>query len=139
MLVLGVFTSVSTLTDVNGGASKVRLSGVPIGLIIAIVLLGPGPAAVLGATTMLVSWWRTRCALDIVVNNVVTFAWFPLVAGLFFHSAVHGHRARPDEVGYYMLVFLTFVVALTVNFIGIFTYHCYLDGSSLAHKQHAWW
>src|SRR6476661_8039374 len=88
LLVLGVFTSVSTLTDVNGGASKVRLSGVPIGLIIAIVLLGPGPAAVLGATTMLVSWWRTRCALDIVVNNVVTFAWFPLIAGLFFHSAV---------------------------------------------------
>jgi diguanylate cyclase (GGDEF)-like protein len=134
LLILGAFTSVSTLTDVNGGASKVRLSGVPIGLIIAIVLLGPGPAAVLGAITMLVSWWRTRCALDIALNNVVTFAWFPLLAGLFFHAAVRVTGLGPYDVGYYTLVFLTFVVALTANFLGIFTYHCYLDGSSLAQK-----
>ena len=134
LLVLGLFTSVSTLTDVNGGASKVRLSGVPIGLIIAIVLLGPGPAAVLGAATMLVSWWRTRTTRDIALNNVVTFVWFPLVAGLFFHTAIRITGLGPHGVGYYIVVFLTFVVALAANFVGIFAYHCHLDGSSLVQK-----
>ncbi len=134
LLVLGVFTSVSALTDVNGGASKVRLSGVPLGLVITIVLLGPGPAAVLGAATMLVSWGRTRTAPHIVLNNVATFAWFPLAAGLFFHSATRITGLGPHELAYYLLVFLTFVVALSANFLGIFSYHCYLDRSSLAQK-----
>ena len=55
-LVLGAFLCLSTLTDVNAGVTKVRISGVLIGLTIAIELLGPGPAAVLGVVTMLVSW-----------------------------------------------------------------------------------
>ena len=94
MLVLVVFTSVSTLTDVNGGASKVRLSGVPIGLIITIVLLGPGPAAILGVVTMFVSWWRTRAAPHLVLNNLVAFAWFPLIAGLVLPLGHPRHWAR---------------------------------------------
>src|SRR5947209_5632798 len=108
-LVLAVFTCVSTLTDVNAGASKVRLSGVPIGLITAIVLLGPAPAAALGVATMLVSWQRTRAVPHLVLNNLVAFAWFPLVAGLFFRAAIRVTGLGPNEVGYYMAVFLTFV------------------------------
>jgi len=60
LAVLAAFTTLSVLTDIPTGASKVRLSGVLIGMVLAIVLLGPGPAAIAGAITMLLAWLRTR-------------------------------------------------------------------------------
>jgi diguanylate cyclase (GGDEF)-like protein len=131
LLVIAAFLSVSTLTDVDAGVSKVRLSGVLIGLMIAIVLLGPGPAAVLGAVTMLVSWCRSRVAAHFALCNLATFAWYPLIGGLFFHAAVRLIGVGPDAVAYYLLVFLAFAVCLIVNFVGMFAYRCYLTGSSL--------
>src|SRR5947209_11782763 len=62
LLLLAGFMSVSILMDVATGAGKVRISGVLIGLLVTVVLLGPGPAAVLGATTMVISWPRTRAS-----------------------------------------------------------------------------
>src|SRR6201989_2688506 len=62
LLILAAFTILSILTDVPTGAGKFRLSGVLIGPMLAMVLLGPAPAALLGAMTMLVSWARTRTA-----------------------------------------------------------------------------
>jgi len=131
LLVLTAFLSVSTLTDVNAGVNKLRLSGVLIGLMITIVLLGPGPAAVLGTVTMLVSWCRSRVAAHFALCNLATFAWYPLIGGLFFHAAVRLVGVGPDAVAYYLLVFLAFTVCLIGNFIGMFAYRCYLDGSSL--------
>ena len=66
--------------------------------------------------------------------NLATFVWYPLVAGLFFHEAVHLAGLGPRAPAYYLVVFATFVVALAVNFFGVFAYRCYLDGSSLAEK-----
>jgi diguanylate cyclase (GGDEF)-like protein len=131
LLVLGTFLCVSALTDVNAGVSKVRLSGVLIGLTMAIVLLGPGPAAVLGAVTMLVSWVRTRVAAHFALCNLATFMWFPLIGGLFFHIAVRLTGLSYHAVAYYLVVFLTFTLCLAGNFIGVFAYRCYLDGSSV--------
>src|ERR1700733_2307166 len=88
LLILGAFTIISVLTDVATGASKVRVSGVMVGLITAIVLLGPGPAAALGAITIATSRLRTRAAWHFALTNVVIFTWFPLTAGIFFHAAV---------------------------------------------------
>jgi diguanylate cyclase (GGDEF)-like protein len=131
LLVLAAFTSISILTDVAAGASKLRVSGVLIGLVVTIVLLGPGPAAVLGVVTMLVSWMRTRTTLHRALCNLANFTWYPIAAGLFFHTVVHAGHLGSSTIGYYLVVFLTFVVALVVNFVGVFTYTCYLDGSSL--------
>jgi diguanylate cyclase (GGDEF)-like protein len=133
LLVLTAFTIVSVLRDITDGASKVRVSGVPIGLTITVVLLGPGPAALLGAATMLVSWTRTRVAWPRLRNNIATFMWYPLAAGLFFHAAVALLGLGPDMLAYYLVVFATFVVALTVNFLGVFGFRSYLYGSSIIH------
>jgi Diguanylate cyclase, GGDEF domain len=131
---LVAFTVVSALTDIASNARKVNVSGVPIGLIMAIVLLGPGPAALLGVVTMIVSWTRTRAAGHLVLNNVATFMWYPLVAGLFFYETVHLTGLGRHTPAYYLVVFATFVVALAVNFLGVFGFRCYLDGSSPAEK-----
>jgi diguanylate cyclase (GGDEF)-like protein len=133
LLVLTAFLCVSAVTDFNAGVSKVRVSGFLIGLTMTIVLLGPGPAALLGVVTMVVSWARHRAPLHYFANNVATFMWFPLIAGLFFHVAVRVGHVGTHALAYYLLVFLAFVLALAGNFIGVFAHRCYLDGSSLAH------
>jgi len=134
LLVLVVFTTVSILTDVAAGAGRVRISGLLIGLMLTIVLLGPGPAALLGAGTMAVSWLRTRAVSHSLRNNLAVFTWFPLVAAVFFHATTRLVGVGPHAVAYYLVVFLTFVVALAVNFIGVFSYVSYLDRSSIAQK-----
>ena len=40
----------------------------------------------------------------------------------------------PDHVGYYLLVFAAFIVALTINFVLCAGYTCWLDGASLVYK-----
>jgi diguanylate cyclase (GGDEF)-like protein len=133
-LVLAAFTTLSVLTDIPTGASKVRLSGVLIGMVLTIVLLGPGPAAIVGAITMLFAWLRTRPGWYVVVGNVATFMWFPLAAGCLFHVIVHAANLGPHAVAHYLAVFLTFVVALALNIVGVFTYMSYLDRFSIWQK-----
>ena len=101
---------------------------------LAIVLLGPGPAALLGVATMVVSWARTRIAWPGLLNNLATFMWYPLVAGLFFRETVHLAGLGPHALAYYLVVFVTFILALAVNFFGVFGFRCYLDGSSIGQK-----
>jgi len=134
LAVLVAFAAFSALTDIKTAASKVNVSGVIIGLMMAIVLLGPGPAAALGVVTMVVSWSRTRASWPGFLNNLATFMWFPLIAGLFFRETVQVAGLGPDVLAYYLVVFAAFVLALCVNFLGVFGFRCYLDGSSLAQK-----
>jgi diguanylate cyclase (GGDEF)-like protein len=126
LVLLGAFTIAGALADVSAGPGKLRIAGVLIGLIEAIVLLGPGPAAALGAATQVVVLVRRRPALHFVLANVVTFVWFPLLAGLQFHGTVQLTHLTPDALGYYLVVFVTYVVALVVNIIGVFGYRRYL-------------
>ncbi len=131
LLVLGAFVCISTLTDVNAGVSRVRISGLLIGLTIAIELLGPGPAAALGALTMVVSWMRTRAPWHFALVNLATFIWYPLIGGLFFRATTQLMGVGPHAPAYYLLIFLTFVVSMAGNFLGVFVYRCYLDSSNL--------
>ena len=131
LVVLAAFTTVSALTDISTGVRKVSVSGVPIGLTTAIVVVGPGLAALIGVLTMIALWTRTRSRWYIVLNNITTFMWYPLVAGLFFRGTVHLFGLGPHTTGYYLVVFPTFVLALVVNFFGVIGFRCYLEDSSI--------
>ncbi|MFZ0972810.1 MAG: GGDEF domain-containing protein, partial [Solirubrobacteraceae bacterium] len=131
LVVLAAFTTVSALTDISTGVRKVSVSGVPIGLTTAIVVVGPGLAALIGVLTMIALWTRTRSRWYIVLNNITTFMWYPLVAGLFFRGTVHLFGLGPHTTGYYFVVFPTFVLALVVNFFGVIGFRCYLEDSSI--------
>ena len=128
LILLGTFTIVGALTDLEAGASKLRVAGVMIGLVEAIVLLGPGPAAILGATTQVVMGLRRRSAAHFILGNVATFVAFALVAGLQFEATVRLAGLGSHTAAYYLVVFATFVVALVVNIIGVFGYRRYLFG-----------
>jgi hypothetical protein len=131
LVLLGAFSIVSALTDVAAGANKLRVAGVLIGLMEAVVLLGPGPAAVIGAITTTVVWFRTRPRLEMVLSNVATYAWCGLLAGLVFQATVRLGNLSPDTVAYYLVVFVAYVVALVMNVVGVFGYRRYLYGTPL--------
>ncbi len=128
--VIAIMTVVSDLTRVEV-SSKVELSGSFLGIIVAAVLLGGGPAAVIGVLTIAVTWLRWRTKFHALLNNLATYAWFPLICGLFFHAVVHLAHTGPGAVSYYLFVFAAFVVALVVNFLGIAAYQSYLGRSTL--------
>ncbi len=131
LLLLAAFTITSALTNVAAGPSKIRLAGLHVGLMVAIVLLGPGPASVLGAITVASAWLRTRPALHLVLNNVLNFAWYPLLSGLLFRASIRLADISSGSAWFYLFVFVAYVVALALNIFGVFAYRRYLDGSAI--------
>jgi diguanylate cyclase (GGDEF)-like protein len=128
---MAVFSDV-TAVQVTG---KMLLSGSFLGIVLASVLLGGGPAALVGFLTIVIGWLRWREAWHKLVTNIVTFTWFPLVAGLFFRAVTtHVWHVPKTSVAFYLLVFVTFVLALALNFLAIAGYNCHLERASLIQK-----
>jgi diguanylate cyclase (GGDEF)-like protein len=134
LAVILTFSGVSVLTSFETGSSKISVSGSFLGIVLAAVLLGGGPGALVGALTCAIGWFRRREAGHYLRNNLLTYAWFPLIGGLFFHAASRLAHVGSSSPGFYLLVFATFVVSLAVNFLAVAGYQCYLDGSTIAQK-----
>jgi diguanylate cyclase (GGDEF)-like protein len=128
---LASFVAISGLASVDSGSSKLKISGMLLGIVLAAVLLGGGPAALIGGAATAVRWLRSREAPHYLRNNLVTFVCFPLATGLLFHALVGAGHVGPRDVAYYLAIFLAFFVALGLNFLGVVGYQCHLDGSSL--------
>jgi diguanylate cyclase (GGDEF)-like protein len=127
------FTVISELTAVQLG-SRIFVSGSFLGIVLAVVTLGGGPAAALGMLTIGVGWFHSREAGHYFRNNLAVFAWFPLLTGLLFHAVTDSLPLGPLDVEYYLFVFAAFVLGLCLDFVGIAAYQCYLDGSSFVTK-----
>jgi putative nucleotidyltransferase with HDIG domain len=118
-------------TTANPSANhRLLMSGSFIALVLAMVLLGGAPAALIGVTTMVVGHLRWGERRDLFLNNLVAYAWFPLLGGLLFEAVA----PAPDDALYYALVAGVFFLALAVNFLAIAGYNCYLDGTPLRDK-----
>jgi diguanylate cyclase (GGDEF)-like protein len=89
---------------------------------LAAVLLGGGAAAIVGVVTILAGWARSREALPPLLNNLATYAWFPLLSGLLFHWMIGLTHFRSGDPTYYLVVFGTFVFALLVNVASVAGY-----------------
>jgi putative nucleotidyltransferase with HDIG domain len=98
-------------------------------IFVAIVLLGPSPAAVIGVATMLVGWIRFRYGKHFLLINVVAFAWFPLVAGVAFATILDATGTTHTDGRYYPLMFALFAGAVVINYAITNAYLSYLDGN----------
>jgi diguanylate cyclase (GGDEF)-like protein len=134
LVVIAAFTIISDLTYVETGASRVRVSGSGLGLVLAAVLLGGGPAALVGVLSIAIGWLRSREASHHLRNNLATYAWAGLATGLFFRFATQLAHASPRAIGYYLIVFAAFMVSLLVNLLPVAGYTAYLDRQSVAKK-----
>lgn len=131
LIIITGLASVSELLYVELGSARVRISGSFLALILAAVLLGGGPAAVVGGSTILIGWMRSREGSYSLLNNFITYSTFPLLAGVFFHAAAGLIGVGSNDVAYYLLVFCTFLFALALNFLFIAGYACFISGDSL--------
>ena len=89
----------SDLTHVQTGSSRLRVSGSFLGIMLAAVLLGGGPAALVGVISIALGWLHSREAGNQFRNNLATYAWFPLIGGLVFYAvavAADPHRRVRD-------------------------------------------
>jgi len=96
-----------------------KLSGSILVLVVAAVILGPLPAMALGSASILVSWLRWRIPYRDLVVDALTYAIFPLAAGVFFQVITTEQNLTPSGFGFYVIVFYSFLFALVINFVMI--------------------
>src|SRR5204863_2533732 len=111
-----------------------KVSSSFLAIVTATVFLGGAPAALIGVTTILAGWARSRYARNDLLINVVTYAWFPLLSGIAFHAAQSATGASQTDGVFYLLVFGMFVLALLIDFTLIAGYTAYVAGSRLSAK-----
>ena len=114
--------------------SHLKISGNFLALVLAMVLLGGTPAALIGLISILAGWVRFREGLHDLLVNALTFMTFPLVVGVAFHELIDATGITPSEPAFYVFVFAAFVAALAINFSMIGAYTYYLERSSFIEK-----
>ena len=91
---------------------------------------GPAPAVAMGIACASVDAVRGRIRGSLLLNNLATYAFFPLLGGVVLHRLADDRIA--DEGGYALAVFAVFVGANVLNFVLIAGHTVYLRGGSLA-------
>src|SRR4051794_31436794 len=79
LVALAACAIASDLQAMRTGAVKVRISGSFLALIMAMVFLGPAPAAVLGMVTVAVGWFGSREEPHELVSNLAIYCWVPFL------------------------------------------------------------
>ncbi|MFZ1992646.1 MAG: EAL domain-containing protein [Solirubrobacteraceae bacterium] len=131
LVVIAVFTLVSEFTSVFHPAMRVYISGSFLGIVLASVLFGGGPGAIVGALSVSFGWLRSRESGHMFRHNVLTFAGFPLATGLAFRAVVDAAHLDSGRLGYYICVFGAFVLALVLNFLSYAAGQGRQDGMTL--------
>jgi putative nucleotidyltransferase with HDIG domain len=132
--VLLVFSVLSFLTAVRA-ESKLLISGTFLALVLAMVFLGGTPAALIGVAVTSIGWLaRWRDEPHYLLNNVLTYAVFPLVGGILFHESIDALGLTASDPAFYLCIFGLFQVVLAINFIMIASYACYVERSTFTSK-----
>ena len=133
---LGILLAFAVFSDLTAIRTnpKLKLSGSFLPIVVAMVLLGGPPAAVIGVLAIVAGMISERPAGHYALNNLLTYAWFPLVGGLAFHEVTTHAGIGDRDPAYYALIVAVFGLALLINFTLIASYACYLERSSLLEK-----
>jgi putative nucleotidyltransferase with HDIG domain len=110
-------------------AKRFRISGSFLGLVLAMSLLGPAPAVLMGIASASVDAIRGRTRGSYLLSNLATYAFFPLCGALILQWLADLGMA--DEGGAAIAVFVVFILANVLNFAMIAGHTVYLRGGSL--------
>ena len=134
---LATLTALSIISDliaIETRVSRVSVSASLMTIVIGAVLLGGAPAALMGVVTILAGWVKHRYSRNDLLINLVTYAWFPLVAGFVYHAVADAAGIAIGDLGFYFLVVGVFMVALAVDFILVAGYSTYVERSRFITK-----
>jgi putative nucleotidyltransferase with HDIG domain len=109
-------------------ARRFRISGSFLGFVLAMALLGPAPAGAMGLACAAVDAVRGRTRGLYLLNNLATYAFFPIVGALVLDLLGDLSMA---EAGTALAVFAVFVLTNLLNFTMIAGNTAYLRGGSL--------
>jgi putative nucleotidyltransferase with HDIG domain len=111
-----------------------RISGSFLALVLAMALLGPAPAVVMGVVSVLVDQLRARNPLARFITNLATYATFPLIGGLVIEAVAGGLDLSEDDVGFSLLILGVFLLSNLLNFLAIAGDYVFHTRGSLAHE-----
>ncbi len=111
-----------------------RISGSFLAIVLAMALLGPAPAVVIGVVSVLVDQVRARNPLPRFITNLATYATFPLIGGLLFEGVVDALDLEDDDLGFALLILGVFLVSNLLNFLAIAGDYVFHTRGSLAHE-----
>jgi putative nucleotidyltransferase with HDIG domain len=115
LLLLGVFTLASQALAIN--AKGLHLSGSFLVLVLAMAFLGPAPAVALGIASMVfAAVVRKMPPLPLFLNNLATYAVFPLAGGLLVRWA-RGHGLADDQWVFSLCVVGVYGITMALNFL----------------------
>jgi len=124
-----VFSIVSDISAATTSAAKI--SGSFLSLVLAMVFLGGAPASLIGVATISVGWLRWHDSRVALLNNLVAYAWFPLIGGLVFTEVSQAMDLGQRDGFFYLLTFVVFVLALALNFLIIALQIRYEEGTGI--------
>ena len=110
-------------------AKRFRIGGSFLGLVLVMAVLGPAPAVALGLASAAIDAARHRPRGSYLLNNLVTYAAFPLAGAL----ALSWMRDSPlgDGGSFAVAVLVVFIAANVLNFVMIAGHTVLLRGGSL--------
>jgi putative nucleotidyltransferase with HDIG domain len=108
-----------------------HISAAFLSLVLAMTLLGPAPAAVLGVIVMSVNALRRRAKWRHTVANVSTYVFFPLLGGVIFEALGGPSLLQSNGATYILLVFAVFMLMNVVNFLLIAVDIAVVDGQPI--------
>jgi putative nucleotidyltransferase with HDIG domain len=126
LFILAVGSDMLTV-DLRG----IRVSGAFLAIVLAMTLLGPAPAVAIGGVSAALDAVLSRRRFDKAMNNVVTWASFPLIGALMYDwLAAH---APPDDsvLIYSLLVVFVFMSTNILNFLMVAVPNRIAEGTSL--------
>jgi putative nucleotidyltransferase with HDIG domain len=104
------------------------ISGAFLAIGLAMMLMGPVPAAALAMVTVAVDTFKRRPKAPYVVSNVATFLVFPLLGGGLIEVLSHVFDVGQRDVNFALVAIGSFVLANFVNFIQVAVTHKLVDG-----------
>jgi putative nucleotidyltransferase with HDIG domain len=107
---------------------KVHISGDFLGLVIAMALLGPAPAAVLGLVSSTVYIARAPTRLPMALTGLAEHAAFCLAGGLAMREVAAWLGVTPADTAFAVALLVGFVTAWLMNIAITFTVGHVLDG-----------
>lgn len=94
-----------------------RISGSFLALVLAMALLGPSPAVVIGIAIVAVDSLRTRPDIARLASNAATYMSFPLLGGLLMLGVVSWLGVQPHNLSFALLVLAVFMLTNFLNFL----------------------
>src|SRR3954454_23778321 len=102
LLTFALLLGFSIARDLMGARirwAKLKVSGSFLAIVVAMVLLGGAPAAVVGVLTIVAGWLKWREKPHYLLDNLASYAAFPLACGLLFDLIRDHYHLTSGDTG----------------------------------------